>query len=142
MMHPSIKQARQLANLMDKAITIPIIQQKIGLDPILGVIPVAGDTVALIISLYPVWVAFELGLPKKLLVTMILNILIDYVMGLIPVMGEIADALWRANSRNVDLLELAYAEMMENQAKVNWTDNRVPGYNPAQVVLDITPNSV
>lgn len=139
-MHPSIKQARQLANLMDKAVTLPVIKQKIGLDPLLGIIPVAGDTVALVISLYPVWVAFEVGLPKKIIVTMIFNILIDYVMGLIPVMGEVIDAFWRANSRNVDLLELAYMEMLSSKAKANWTENTSKHYQPSEVILDVTPN--
>lgn len=105
---PAIRQVRFLANLLDSAITIPIIRKRIGLDPLLGMIPGAGDVIGLLFSLYILYVAFDLGLPRGVLVRMLLNIVLDSTVGSIPVAGDVFDMFWKANKRNVQLLESAY----------------------------------
>ncbi len=106
----SVIRARKLATLLDGAVTIPGIKQKIGLDPIIGAIPGFGDIVALLLGAYPVYVAYDLGLPWKIIGRMVLNIAIDMGISLVPVGGDIIDIFWRSNLRNVELLEKAFLE--------------------------------
>jgi|GEM_PF-1737473 len=106
--HPSVERARKISSLMDAAFTIPIIRKKIGLDPLLGLLPVGGDVISAMIAAYLLWVAFELRLPKPVIARMGLNIAIDLLVGCIPVVGDIADAMWKSNQMNFKLLEAAY----------------------------------
>lgn len=106
--HPSIERARTIANLMDSAFTIPIIRKKIGLDPLLGLLPVSGDVISALFGAYMLWVAVELRLPKPVIARMGANLIVDILMGAIPVVGDIADAFWKSNQMNFKLLEEAY----------------------------------
>lgn len=106
--HPSIERVRKIANLLDSAITIPIIRKKVGLDGLLGFLPVGGDTIAALLATYALWVAYELRLPKPVLLRMGVNILLDLLVGLIPVVGDVADMFWKSNQMNLKLLEEAY----------------------------------
>jgi hypothetical protein len=106
--HPSIERVRKIANLLDSAITIPIIRKKVGLDGLLGLLPVGGDTIAALLAAYALWVAYELRLPKPVLVRMGVNILLDLLVGFIPVVGDVADMFWKSNQMNLKLLEEAY----------------------------------
>lgn len=113
----SVIRARKLATLLDGAVTIPGIKQKIGLDPIIGAIPGVGDVVALVLGGYPLYVAYELGLPWKIIGRMALNIVIDMGISVIPVGGDIIDVFWRSNLRNVELLENAFLEYGTSKPK-------------------------
>lgn len=106
--HPSVERARQVANLLDSAFTIPIINKKIGLDPLLGLLPIGGDTISAIMATYLLYVALELRLPQAVVVRMAVNIIIDLLVGAVPVVGDILDATWKSNQRNLKLLEDAY----------------------------------
>ena len=106
--HPSIARARKIARLLDSAITIPVIRKKIGLDPLLGMLPVGGDVVSALMALYLLYVAYELRLPQYVLIRMGANIAIDLLVGLIPVVGDIADMVWKSNDLNFKILEAAY----------------------------------
>ena len=106
--HPSIERARKVALLLDTSFTIPIIHKKIGLDPILGLLPVGGDVISALIATYLVWVAIELRLPRPIAVRMTVNILVDCFIGMLPVVGDVADAMWKSNQWNFKLLEEAY----------------------------------
>ncbi len=106
--HPSIERARKIAKLLDSAFTIPIIRKKIGLDPLLGLIPVGGDVVATLMAGYLLWVAYELRLPTPVLVRMCINILLDLLVGYIPVLGDFVDMFWKSNQKNFRILEEAY----------------------------------
>lgn len=108
--HPSVERARTIANLMDSAFTIPIIRKKIGLDPLLGLLPISGDVVSALFGCYLIWVAAELRLPKPIIARMGANLLVDILMGAIPVVGDIADAFWKSNQMNFKLLEDAYQQ--------------------------------
>lgn len=106
--HPSIERARKLATLLDSAFTIPIIKKKIGLDPILGLLPVSGDVIAALMGLYIVYVSWEIGLPTHITTRMLSYLIIDIVLGLVPVVGDMADFFWKSNKLNIKLLEEGY----------------------------------
>jgi hypothetical protein len=91
--------------LMDKAIRIPGTNITFGLDPIIGlVLPVAGDTISAIISTYIVAVSVRYGIPKGVIAKMVLNIAADFLLGSIPFVGDAADFVLKANTRNLRLL--------------------------------------
>jgi hypothetical protein len=96
---------RRVSTLLDSAVTIPRTRIRIGLDPILGVIPGVGDIVPTAASAYIVAQAAALGVPRVTLLRMCLNLAVDAVVGSIPLVGDAFDVVWRANDRNVRLLE-------------------------------------
>lgn len=112
-----LKRVRVLANLMDAAITLPILRKKIGLDPILGVCPVVGDVITGLVATYTLYVGYQLGLPKIALFKMAGNLLLDTTVGNLPVVGDLFDWFWKANLRNLAILESEYAKirMKQNQ---------------------------
>jgi hypothetical protein len=95
---------------MDAAFVIPIINKKVGLDPILGLVPGAGDAVALLIALYILYVGRELGMTNRHLSMMVVNIAIDAAIGSIPLVGDLFDAAWKGNLRNIALIDRFLAE--------------------------------
>ncbi|AKG23630.1 DUF4112 domain-containing protein [Calothrix sp. 336/3] len=102
---PTLKRLRQLANLLDQAIIIPGTRVGIGLDPLLGLIPIGGDFLGIFLSAYIILEAARLGVPQSTLGRMVINILIDALVGVIPLIGDLFDFAWTANQRNVYLLE-------------------------------------
>lgn len=80
----------------------------IGLDPLVGLIPGAGDWLGAAISCVLVYEAVRLGLPVTVLLRMLMNIAIEAVVGVVPVLGDIFDAAWQANQRNLRLIERYY----------------------------------
>lgn len=94
----------RLADLTDTRFRVPIIGIRIGLEAIIGLIPVIGDGIGALISLYLFFEAVRLGAPWSLRVRMLLNIGIDFVVGLIPLLGDFADVAFKANTRNTALL--------------------------------------
>jgi hypothetical protein len=102
-MDPHLKNVRYLANLLDNKFNI--LGFKFGLDPILGMIPWFGDLAALGLSLYIIWTAKNMGAPQSLIARMGVNVFLDFFMGSIPVLGDIADFFYKPNKKNLDLLE-------------------------------------
>ncbi|WP_242698766.1 DUF4112 domain-containing protein [Alteromonas sp. 5E99-2] len=102
---PEIVQAQNLANLFDTAITIPLIRVKLGLDFFLGLIPLIGDVIMLLLSLRIVVLGKALGMPTILIRKMMINALIDTVVGMVPFIGDILDVFFTANQRNVRVME-------------------------------------
>lgn len=103
--HPSVRQARRLAYLFDSAIRVPGTDWRVGWDSILGLIPGVGDVVTGSVSLWIILEARRLGAPRRLRARMLWNILLDTVVGTIPLVGDIFDAGFKANLKNVALLE-------------------------------------
>jgi hypothetical protein len=103
--HPALQRVRTLSRLLDNAIPIPGTRFRLGLDPVLGLLPGAGDFVGAALSVYMVIEAARFGLPRKTLVQMVTNLVLDSVGGSVPVLGDLFDATWKANSRNLALLE-------------------------------------
>lgn len=96
---------RRIGRLLDNAITIPGTKLRLGLDPILGLLPGGGDTITGGISAYIVVEAARMGIPRKVLGKMVGNILIDSFAGTIPVVGDLFDVGWKSNIKNIELLE-------------------------------------
>ncbi len=95
--------ARALTKLLDKQFRIG--NFSFGLDPLLGIFPWIGDAIGLILSGYILWIATQLKLPEKEIARMTRNIMIDFVLGLFPIVGDISDFVYKANSKNMDILE-------------------------------------
>ena len=96
---------RRLSRILDNAIPIPGTGYRIGLDPILGLLPGGGDTVSGALGAYIIVEAARIGLPRKVIWKMVGNIMFDAVIGTVPVLGDLFDAGWKANVKNVALLE-------------------------------------
>ena len=101
----TLKRLRQLSRLLDNAITIPGTRVGIGLDPLLGFIPLGGDFLGVMLSAYIVLEAARLGAPRATLGRMVFNIIIDGLLGALPVLGDFFDFAWTANEYNIKLLE-------------------------------------
>lgn len=94
-----------LARLMDSAIEVPGIRRGVGLDALLGLVPVAGDAVSALIGLYSVIQARELGASRWLQARMVGNLFFDAAIGAVPIAGDVADIFFRAHRRNLRLLQ-------------------------------------
>lgn len=101
----AITRLRQISYLLDNAIAIPGTDIRFGLDPILGAVPGGGDILAGVMSIYIVFEGARMGLPAASIGRMGFNILIDTLTGFVPVIGDLFDVTWKANSLNVALLE-------------------------------------
>lgn len=102
---PRLRRMRQLSQLLDGAIAIPGTKQRIGIDPILGLIPGGGDTVSAALSGYIIVEAARMGVPREALMRMVGNLLLDTVVGSVPVVGDIFDVVSKANFRNMKIVE-------------------------------------
>ena len=100
-----LDRARTVARLLDRRFRIPGTQLRFGLDPILGLLPVGGDVLAALGSGYILAVAWLNGAPPGMIGRMLWNVLVDVAVGSVPVVGDLFDAGWQANSRNVAILE-------------------------------------
>ncbi|MDS0261331.1 DUF4112 domain-containing protein [Haloarcula sp. S1CR25-12] len=101
----ALNRVRVVTYALDDAVRIPGTDFRFGLDPVLSLLPIAGDAAAAVISLYPVAEAYRLGVPRRTLAGMVLLVAVDAVAGSVPLLGSVFDALWRANRWNYRLLE-------------------------------------
>ncbi len=101
----TLQRLRNISHVLDNAIAIPGLGYRVGLDPLIGLLPGGGDLMAGLISIYIVAEAARLGVPAATLGRMGFNILAEVVMGTIPMFGDLFDVAWKANARNVALLE-------------------------------------
>jgi hypothetical protein len=100
-----LKQLRHLSFWLDEAIAIPGTRYRIGLDPIIGLIPGGGDTVGMVFSSFIVLEAARLGASRSMLGRMAFNVLLETLLGTVPLVGDFFDATWKSNSKNIQLLE-------------------------------------
>ena len=100
----SVARVEALARLMDGAFLLPGTNIRLGLDAVIGLVPVAGDVISGLISSYLIWEARQLGAPRWLIARMMANTLFDTTLGAIPVVGDAFDVMFRANMRNMALL--------------------------------------
>ena len=94
----------RLGWVLDDLFRIPVLGWRIGLDAIVGLIPGVGDTATTVASLYVLGSAVRYRVPKVTLLRMGLNLGIDYVLGSLPLVGDLFDAWWKSNQKNVTLL--------------------------------------
>ncbi|NMG55464.1 DUF4112 domain-containing protein [Aromatoleum aromaticum] len=95
---------RALAWLLDSSIRLPG-GFRIGVEALIGLVPFLGDAVGVLLSGYIVREAARLGMPRSVLLCMIGNVAIEGIVGVVPILGDVFDAAWKANQRNVQLLE-------------------------------------
>ena len=93
-----------LALIMDEFIRVPGTKFKFGLDPLIGLIPGIGDTGSALVSAFALIQAARLGVPKILLARMSLNILINEVIGIVPVVGDAFSFWFKSNARNYQII--------------------------------------
>lgn len=99
-----LERCHRTARLMDSAIPLPIIGG-IGLDAIVGLLPVAGDWVTGLAGLYIVYEGYQLDLPTLTLLWMLTMVVLDVVVGSVPLFGDALDIVWKSNERNVAHIE-------------------------------------
>lgn len=105
-----LRQAQALANITDTAVRIPGIGIQVGLDFLIGLIPVVGDTIMALVALRIVYLGRKMNMPKTVQRKMIRNVVIDLGLGFVPVVGDIADLVFKANKRNVRMMERYWLE--------------------------------
>ena len=108
-----------LSERLDELTKIPGTNQKIGIDAIIGVIPILGDFIGVVFSTYIMYSGIKMGVSSKVVTKMAANIAIEFIIGWIPIIGDVFDILWKANKRNVELIEDATAEKQVNE-KLNY----------------------
>lgn len=91
--------------LLDDAVRIPGTSLKIGLDPVLGLIPGVGDVTTAVMALVVFRTSLRLGVPRIIMVRMGLNIAFDCLMGIVPILGDAGDIVFKSNRRNMVLLQ-------------------------------------
>ncbi len=93
-----------LERLLEGLFHVPVLNCRVGLDAIIGLVPVAGDTIAALIGLYLVWEARNLGMSRWQIARMAGNVGFDWLLGAVPVAGDVADFFFRSNSRNLKII--------------------------------------
>jgi uncharacterized protein DUF4112 len=96
---------RRWARLFDSAFVIPGTTIRFGLDPLIGLVPGIGDLASPVLSVFILWHAAKLRVPKVVLARMVINALVDAIAGAIPVVGDLFDFGWKATEWNMGLLE-------------------------------------
>jgi hypothetical protein len=94
----------RLAHVLDTLFRVPGTQMRFGLDPILGLIPGLGDATGVLLSAYLIIEAARAGASRAVLLRMLINVGIDALFGIVPLVGDVLDAGWKANTRNLALL--------------------------------------
>ncbi len=102
-MDKRIRSAKFLAKLLDSQFEIAGV--RFGVDPIIDLIPWIGDVIGVLLSLFILKTAYDIGVSKTDMGKMIINIIIDFLVGAVPLIGALFDLVWKANIRNVAILE-------------------------------------
>lgn len=110
---------RRLADLFDNEFRIPGTRWRFGIDAILGLVPGAGDVAGALFALYGLWVANLVGAPASVQARMVLQVAVDVLAGMVPVVGDIFDIAFKAHVRNRRLLDgwLASPTRVRRQSK-------------------------
>jgi len=100
----TVARSRAIAHWLDDAFRVPGTRLRFGLDPLIGLIPGLGDIVGGLLSTYIVIEALRTKAPRALLLRMLGNLGVDMLLAAVPIAGDLFDAGWKANSRNLSLL--------------------------------------
>ena len=102
--HSVRRRVETLEQMLEGLFEIPVLGRRVGLDAIIGLVPVAGDAITAAMGLYLVWEARNLGMPRWQLWRMAGNVGIDTLVGAVPVAGDLFDLLYRSNSKNLKII--------------------------------------
>jgi hypothetical protein len=114
--------ARLLSFWTDSVFEIPGLGWRFGLDPLIGLVPIVGDLASTAVSFYILSLAAHFGVSRSTLARMTLNVGIDYVLGSVPLIGNLFDFAWKANQRNMVLLERALAAPESERRRQTFVD--------------------
>jgi hypothetical protein len=101
----SMARVRRVARMLDSALRIPGTNIRFGLDAVIGLVPGLGDAAGAVLAAYIILLAARLGAPAAVVVRMLVNVAVDAMAGAIPLIGDLFDVAWKANNRNVALLD-------------------------------------
>ena len=118
--HEARERLKKLAWLLDSSISIPGTRYTVGLDALVGLIPVLGDLIGVALSSFILAEANRLGAPKSVLWRMAGNVGIEGVVGMVPFAGDVLDAVFKANQRNVKLLDAWYQNPVKTERASRW----------------------
>ncbi len=110
---------RQISRLLDSAFVVPGTTYRIGLDPIIGLVPGIGDLVSPLFTIGLLWQARDLGLPRIVQLRMLFNVGIDTLVGMVPLLGDLFDFAWKSNDMNLALLD-RYAREERRASPGDW----------------------
>lgn len=105
-----LRLVEKVSNAMDTSLRIPGTKFKFGMDPIIGLIPFAGEIATFSISAGLVMTMARHGASRKVVILMVINTLIDVILGSIPIIGNVFDFFYKSNTKNINLLKKYYAE--------------------------------
>lgn len=115
----SVSRLRRFASLLDSSIRLPG-GYRIGISGIIGLIPGVGDVLAAMLTASIILAAVRLKVSGSVLVRMLLNMAVDFLIGLVPVVGDLADFVFKANERNVRLLDAYEASPRRTTVASRW----------------------
>ena len=108
-----------LSKRLDETFTIPGTKHKIGIESLIGAIPVIGDLIGGILSTYIMYSGIKMGASPRIIAQMAANIAVDFAIGSIPIVGDLFDFVWKANKKNVKLIE-EVSVLNEETNKINY----------------------
>lgn len=101
--HAVERRIGRVTRLLDDVVRVPGTDLRVGLDPVIGLVPVVGDAVSALAGAWVIAEAARFGIPRIVLARMTVNLLVDLGIGAIPLLGDVYDVVFRSNSRNLDL---------------------------------------
>ena len=110
---------KRLSERLDNTFTIPGTKYKIGIEALIGAVPIIGDLIGGILASYIMYSGMKMGAPPQIIARMAVNIAIDFTIGSIPIIGDLFDLVWKANKKNVELIEDTTLDDKEEQ-KLNY----------------------
>lgn len=116
-----LRQARVLAHVLDDLVRVPGTSWRVGLDPLLGLLPGLGDWLGWVAAGHLLVAGARMGAPAATLVRMAGNLLVDAAAGVLPLVGDLFDVSWRANARNLALLERHHLDAAATRRASRWT---------------------
>jgi hypothetical protein len=115
---------RALARFLDDSLPVPGTNYRVGFDGIVGLVPVVGDAISAFLAAYLIREAAQMGVPRRIIVRMGFNLAVDFLGGAVPIAGDAFDLIWKANKKNLKLLE-------------NWL--AAQGFLDDETFIDISP---
>ena len=106
-----LKKVQDLANVLDTAVRLPVVGVNVGLDFLIGLIPGIGDATMTLAALRIVYLGRKMGVPEDIQSKMMRNVVVDFGLGFIPIFGDLVDIFYKANRKNVHLMERWWLEV-------------------------------
>lgn len=99
-----------LVKVLEDSIPLPFLKRRVGLDAVLGLVPGVGDAIGAAVSSFIIWESVRRGVPAHVALKMLVNVAIDSVVGAVPFLGDLFDAGWKSNTKNLELLRESLEE--------------------------------